>query len=66
MKSKGSAYMLSKYEEEPESPSVLTEALTKSVEMLSHSTDAVLDSASGGARYLKRVMLCGIGGRHKG
>ena len=66
MKSKGSAYMLSRYEDEPETPSVLTEALTKSAEMLTHSTEVVMNGANGGARYLKRMMMCGIGGRQKG
>ena len=65
MKSKGSAYMLSKYEDEPESPSSLTEALTKTAEALTHGTEAVLVGANGGARYLKRLLMCGVGGRHK-
>ncbi len=66
MKSKGSAYMLSKYEDEPDSPNTLTEALTKTAEILTQKTEAVLSSANGGARYLRKLMMCGVGGRHKG
>lgn len=66
MKSKGSAYMLSQYEEEPESPGTLAEAITKTAEILTQKTGAVLSSANGGARYLRKIMMCGVGGRYKG
>lgn len=67
-KSKGSAYMLSKYEEEEQEPrvvSVLTEVIAKTSELLNHGTGAVLTGTNGGARYLRRLFLCGLGGRGK-
>ena len=65
-RSRGSAYMLSKYEDaEPESPSALAEALLKTAEALTQGTERMLVSANGSARYLRRVLMCGIGGRNK-
>ena len=66
MRSKGSAYMLSKYEDEPDSLNPLVEALTKTAEILTQKTETVLSGANGGARYLRKLMMCGVGGRHKG
>lgn len=65
MKSKGSAYMLSKYEDEPETPNALTDALTKTAEALTQGTKAVLIGANGRARSFRQLMMCGIGGRRK-
>ncbi len=66
-KSKGSAYMLSRYEDEPEdeAPGKLTEALNKTAVALTQGTEAVLQGANKQAVYLRRLLMCGVGGRHK-
>jgi len=64
-KSKGSAYMLSRYEEDQEeATSKLAEALNKTAVVLSQGTDAVLQGANKQAVYLRRLLMCGMGGRH--
>lgn len=63
-RSKGSAYMLAKYENE-ESPSKVAEALTKTARVFTQGTEVVLGGANGSALYLRRILMCGIGGRNR-
>lgn len=58
--------MLSQYaDDEAESPSKLAEALTKTAEVFTQGTGAMLLGASGSAIYLKRLLACGRAGRNQ-
>lgn len=57
--------MLSQYEDEPESPRKLTEALQKTAAVITQGTEAMLVGGKSGAIYLRRVFMCGIAGRNK-
>ena len=64
-RSQGSAYMLSKYEEEPDSPGKFAEMMNKTTAMLTQGTESVLIGSKSSAIYLRQVFLCGIAGRAK-
>ena len=57
--------MLSKYEDEPESPHRLAETLSKTAEVIAQGTAQMLTGANHNAVYLKRLLMCGLGGRTK-
>ena len=57
--------MLSQYEEEPDSPSKLADALQKTAVALTQGTEAMLAGGRSSALHLKRVLMCGVAGRNK-
>ena len=57
--------MLSKYEDEPESPRRLAESLSRTAEVIAQGTAQMLTGANYNAVYLKRLLMCGLGGRAK-
>ena len=64
-KSRPSAYMLDKYEEQPESPSKLAEAMSKTATAFTKGTETMLVGSKSSAIYLRRALMCGMAGRNK-
>lgn len=57
--------MLSQYDEEPDSPSKITDALQKTAAALTQGTEAMLAGGRTSAVHLRRVLMCGVAGRNK-